>query len=121
MAKLSPLKYYHKTPAPRFQYGLDADERELIARGQGLDKEEIWELLEKKRFQELKNAAIHLQGELLVHHRCPKCTLLPPCAHYESPEKVGQDAPKYVQSEAFKLALSPSKRNNLIKMVKSQN
>jgi hypothetical protein len=29
---------------------LDADEREIIAKGSEVDKEEIWEMLEKKRF-----------------------------------------------------------------------
>ena len=50
VAYLSPLRYYHRAPIPRFSYGLDAEERELIARGAGLPKQEIWELLEKKRF-----------------------------------------------------------------------
>ena len=93
----------------------------MIARGAGLPKQEIWELLEKKRFQELKKAAVHLQGELMVHRRCPKCTLIPPCAHYETPEKIVQDASRTINTEAFKDALSPSKRNTLLKMVKSQN
>ena len=60
IANLSPLRYYHRAPVPRFQYGLDAEERELIARGQDLTKQEIWELLERKRFNELKKAAISL-------------------------------------------------------------
>ena len=77
-------------------------------------------MLERKRFQELKKAAVSLQGELLVHKRCPKCTLIPPCAHYESAEKIVSDAPKIMGSPKFKEVLSPSKRNNLLKMVKSQ-
>lgn len=35
---------------PRFSYALDSDERALIGRGKDLDKQEIWQLLEKKRF-----------------------------------------------------------------------
>ena len=50
VANLSPLRYYHRAPIPRFNYGLDAEERELIGRGQNLSKQEIWELLERKRF-----------------------------------------------------------------------
>mmetsp|Transcript_970 Transcript_970/g.1517 ORF Transcript_970/g.1517 Transcript_970/m.1517 type:complete len:111 (+) Transcript_970:364-696(+) len=42
VAFLSPLRYYHRAPIPRFSYGLDSEERELIARGQGLGKQEIW-------------------------------------------------------------------------------
>ena len=57
----------------------------------------------------------------MVHRRCPKCTLIPPCAHYETPEKIVQDASRTINTEAFKDALSPSKRNTLLKMVKSQN
>lgn len=117
---MSPLRYYHRAPVPRFSYGLDAEERELIARGQDLTKQEIWELLERKRFNELKKAAIGLQGELIAHRRCPKCTLIPPCAHYETPEKIAHDAPKIIGSPKFKDVLSPTKRNNLLKMVKSQ-
>lgn len=119
IAHLSPLRYQHRAPIPRFNYGLDPEERELIARGANLPKEEIWELLERKRFQELKKAAINLQGELLAHRRCPKCTLMPPCAHYESPDKIVSDAPKIIGSPKFKDVLSPTKRNTLLKMVKS--
>ena len=60
IAHLSPLRYHHRAPIPRFNYGLDPEERELIARGANLSKEEIWELLERKRFNELKKAAINL-------------------------------------------------------------
>ena len=33
VANLSPLRYYHRAPVPRFNYGLDAEEKELISRG----------------------------------------------------------------------------------------
>jgi hypothetical protein len=32
---------------------LDPDERELISKGANMDKEQIWQVLERKRFQEL--------------------------------------------------------------------
>ena len=70
-------------PKHKFDFSLDPDERELISKGANMDKEQIWQVLERKRFQELQNAAITLQGELLVQQRCPKCTLVPPCRHYE--------------------------------------
>ena len=56
----------------------------------------------------------------MVHRRCPKCTLMPPCSHYESSEKIAMDAQKVMNSEKFRETLSPAKRNTLLKMVKSQ-
>ena len=63
---------------------LDKDERELVKKGDEVTKEEMWELLENKRFEKLKDSAINLQGDLIFNQRCPKCTLIPPCKHYES-------------------------------------
>lgn len=63
---------------------LDKEERELINFSSNLSKEEIWEKLEQKRFNQLKLAAVNLQGDMLVNQRCPKCTLNPPCKHYEN-------------------------------------
>jgi hypothetical protein len=68
-----------RVPSPRINFTLDADEKELIKKGADMDKEQIWAILEKKRFQELQHAAISLTGDLLVQQRCPKCTLMPPC------------------------------------------
>ena len=90
-----------------------------MARGNGnLTKQEIWELLERKRFQELRKAAVNLQGELLVKRRCPKCTLIPPCAHYKTADKIASAAPGILSSPKYKV-ISPTKRSNLLKMVKS--
>ena len=46
--------------APRFNYALDNEEKEIIAKGKDLSKQEIWGLLEKKRFAELKKASVKL-------------------------------------------------------------
>ena len=116
-----PLRYHHKAPCPRFNYGLDQEEREIIKKGAHLSKQEIWERLELKRFNELKKAAINLQGELLVQRRCPKCTLIPPCQHYKTPDKIVSDAQRLMASPKFKESISPTKRSNLLKMVKSQH
>ena len=121
VANLSPLRFTHRSPLPQFTTHLDKEEREIIAKGPKMTKEQIWELLERKRFQELQKAAINLTSELLVYRRCPKCTLVPPCAHYETPDKITQEAPRIMASPSFKDILSPQKRNNLLKMVKSQN
>ena len=114
------LKYHHKAPNPRYNYGLDQEEREIIRGNEHLSKQEIWELLEMKRFSELKKAAVNLTGELMVKQRCPKCTLMPPCAHYASAAKLVNDAQRVMGSPKFKDAISPNKRSNLIKMVKTQ-
>ena len=80
VANLSPLNYPGKLQTERFNFGLDAEEREIIQMNKDkISKKAIWELLERKRFQELKKAAINLQGELIVSRRCPRCTLMPPC------------------------------------------
>lgn len=63
---------------------LDKDERELLKKGSEVTKEEMWKLLESKRFDKLKEGTVNLQGDLLYNQRCHKCTLLPPCKHYES-------------------------------------
>jgi hypothetical protein len=68
-----------KLPILKTNLRLDKDERDLIQKGVTLDKEQIWALLEKKRFEELQVAAIKLQSDLIVKQRCPKCTLVPPC------------------------------------------
>jgi hypothetical protein len=39
---------------------LDKDERELVKKGDDVTKEEMWELLENKRFEKLKDSAINL-------------------------------------------------------------
>lgn len=63
---------------------LDKEERELLRLGQNVTQEQMWHLLENKRFQQLQESAVNLQGDLLYNKRCPKCTLMPPCKHYES-------------------------------------
>ena len=63
---------------------LDKDERELIKKGEEVTKQEMWDLLENKRFEKLKSSAVNLQGDMIFNKRCPKCTLVPPCKHFES-------------------------------------
>jgi len=78
-------------------------------------------MLEKKRFAELKVEAINLQSEVLANLRCPKCTLAPPCQHYESMSRLVSDAPKYVQSGDFKGSVPAGKRENLMRIIKRQS
>jgi hypothetical protein len=39
---------------------LDKEERELVKKGENVTKEEMWSLLEMKRFEKLKDAAVNL-------------------------------------------------------------
>jgi hypothetical protein len=59
-----------------------------------------------------------MQSELLVQQRCPKCTLVPPCKHYTSPDQVTNDAPRYIHSSRFKQVIAPAKRENLLQIIK---
>ena len=45
-------------PRTRLNFDLDPEERAIIAKADTLSREEIWQLLEKKRFEELKVRAI---------------------------------------------------------------
>jgi hypothetical protein len=82
--RIPPLKPLHNMPRTRLNFDLDPEERAIIAKADTLTREEIWQLLEKKRFEELKFKAIQLSGAMLTKARCPVCTLLPPCKHYDS-------------------------------------
>jgi hypothetical protein len=77
---------------------LDKEERELVKKGDEVTKEEMWELLENKRFEKLKDSAINLQGDLLYNNRCPKCTLYPPCKHYQNQDHLLSEASKMISS-----------------------
>lgn len=88
---------------------LDKDERELVKKGDDVTKEEMWELLENKRFQTLKQQAVNLQGDLIYNKRCPKCTLMPPCKHYGSQEEIVNEANKFMNNTNFKQYISPKK------------
>jgi hypothetical protein len=108
-------------PKPKFKLSLDNEERDMVLKNKHLSKDQIWSMLEKKRFAELKVEAINLQSEVLANLRCPKCTLAPPCQHYESMSKLVSDAPKYVQSGDFKGSVPASKRENLMRIIKRQS
>ena len=54
----------------------------------GLTAAQIAEKLESQRLSELKLAAFGMKGSLVSNGRCPKCTLKPPCKHYQSSEEL---------------------------------
>ena len=45
-------------------------------------------LLENQKLLELKAAALSMKGSLVSGGRCPKCTLKPPCKHFERAEEL---------------------------------
>lgn len=89
---------------------LDEDERRLVKKGDEVTKEQMWELLENKRFDNLKSSAVNLQGDLIFNSRCPKCTLVPPCKHFQTQDEVAVEAGKMLTQRTFKKHLSPKKR-----------
>ena len=99
---------------------LDRQERELVKKGPEVTKDEMWSLLEAKRFDKLQESAVNLQADLVYSQRCPKCTLQPPCKHYESPEQITMEAPAMLHSENFKRYLSPRKMKGLAMALKDQ-
>lgn len=96
---------------------LDKDERELVKKGDDVTKEEMWDLLEEKRFKTLKQEAVNLQGDLIYNKRCPKCTLIPPCKHYVSQEEMVEEANKFMNNTNFKKYMSPKKMQGLNKAI----
>lgn len=53
-----------------------------------LSVQQIADKLENQRINELKTAALGMKGSLVQSGRCPKCTLKPPCKHYEKCEDL---------------------------------
>jgi hypothetical protein len=49
---------------------------------------EIANKLEQQKINELKMTALSMKGTLVATGRCPKCTLKPPCKHYERLEDL---------------------------------
>ena len=107
-------------PRNKMNFDLDQEEREIIAKADELSREQIWDLLERKRFDELKKRAIVLSGNMLSQARCPKCTLMPPCKHYTSSEGILKDATDIMNDPEYKKVITPHKRENLIFMLKKQ-
>jgi hypothetical protein len=57
-----------------------------------LSVSQIADKLENQRINELKTAALGMKGTLVNNGRCPKCTLKPPCKHYEKVEDLPSTA-----------------------------
>lgn len=79
----------------------------MAAKGDQVTKQEMWELMEKKRFQKLAAETVNLQGDMLLNHRCPKCTLVPPCKHYDSSEEFMTNLNSILSQTEFQKLMSP--------------
>lgn len=53
-----------------------------------MSAEEIADILEIQRLKELEKAATTLKSQLPRAGRCPVCTLIPPCKHYQRSEEI---------------------------------
>eukprot|EP00347_Sterkiella_histriomuscorum_P010789 403374914 len=57
---------------------------------------------------------------MIFHNRCPKCTLQPPCKHYETADQIIAEGTHIIQQPSFKQHISPKKREVIIKTLKEQ-
>lgn len=71
---------------------LDHEEKLIISKADTMTKDEVWHALEMKRYNDLKRTGVQLSGEMMAKARCPKCTLQPPCKHYNTADEIVQSA-----------------------------
>ena len=50
---------------------------------------------------EIKSKAATMKGGLAKGGRCPKCTLKPPCKHYENMEALTADIPQTTPERGY--------------------
>jgi hypothetical protein len=62
-------------------------------------------------------ASSNLKAEISMQGRCPKCTLVPPCKHFESSEQFFKTKTKLFNHEDW-LLMSQNNREELIKAKK---
>lgn len=70
-------------PETKINFEMNTEERNFIKQVKELPRAQMWQMLEKKRLEELKEKGLQCRTKMLVKARCPKCTLQPPCKHYE--------------------------------------
>ena len=56
-----------------------------------MTREQMWAAIETKRHGELKRHGIALSTNMIAMARCPRCTLQPPCKHYQSTDEIIAD------------------------------
>ena len=92
-------------PRTKLNFDLDQEERAIVAKADQMSREEVWECLEKKRYDDLKRKALVLAGECMANARCPICTLPPPCNHFHSNDEIVSNARKIMATDDFKKAI----------------
>ena len=72
-----------------------------------LTEQEMAERLEAQRINELTRIQQRMPGKLLHKGRCPKCTLKPPCSHYESAAALPNDGGKSPPMRRLRTKVKP--------------
>ena len=92
-------------PRERITFDLDEEERAMLNKVDSVTREEIWELLEQKRHEELDKRTKQMQGLAMASGRCPVCTLQPPCRHFKESRQIVKEAETVLYTEEFKKAI----------------
>jgi hypothetical protein len=119
--KIPNLKPLLNMPRTRINFELDEEERQLLSKKDILTREELWDLLEKKRFEDLERKTKQMQGAVIANGRCPKCTLVPPCQHYKDHKQILADAERLLYQEEYKQAIAPAKREKIVTSLKKHS
>ena len=68
-----------------------------------------------------KKAACDFKAELTLQERCPKCTLKPPCQHFDKPEQIFKKHQRALFKQDEWLLMSQYNRDLLIRAKKAAN
>ena len=79
-------------PRVKINFNFDSEERKLIGTATGMTREQMWDVIENNRLEELKKRAGNLSYLMLSKARCPLCTLQPPCKHYKTVNDLVSEA-----------------------------
>lgn len=82
--KIFPLKSLGHIRSTKINFIMDTEERHFLQVVKELSREEMWEQLELRRLESLKEKGVMMSAQLLAKARCPKCTLQPPCKHFDN-------------------------------------
>ena len=84
-----------------------------------LDIEKLDEKLNEERHAKRKQQAADLKAKMSLNGRCPKCTLIPPCKHYQTSESFFKTKTQLFKHEDW-LLMSQQNREELIKQKRIQ-
>jgi hypothetical protein len=75
-------------------------------------------MLENKRYSDLHKSAVALSVNMVAKARCPVCTLMPPCKHYDSQLQIVSSASKILSQPSYKDVISIAKRDQAINQLR---